>query len=214
MNVRTIRIRGIRLLLVAACLGLWFWTQSLIGRRPVPVCGIVDWTHQVSGVGHAYLLSHPAFTNGLLIVSSLAIDLLGVYLMAYGVFGPTIRPFLGLILIFILRQLCQALTALPAPQDPIWHSPGFPSLLVTYGVSSDLFFSGHSAIAVFGATELVRFRNGCLRLVGVLVCLFEITVVLVLRAHYFIDVFTGIIVALWVASFVGCLADRLEKLYG
>ena len=33
----------------------------------------------------------------------------------------------------------------------IWRNPGFPSLLVTYGVSNDFFISGHTAIAVLGA---------------------------------------------------------------
>jgi len=32
----------------------------------------------------------------------------------------------------------------------IWHYPGFPSLLVTL-CRNDFFFSGHTAIAVFGA---------------------------------------------------------------
>ena len=32
----------------------------------------------------------------------------------------------------------------------------FPALLVTYGTSTDFFFSGHTSIAVYGATELAR----------------------------------------------------------
>jgi len=49
----------------------------------------------------------------------------------------------------------QAVCALPPPPNMIWHYPGFPSLLVTYHVANDFFFSGHTAIAVFGAIELV-----------------------------------------------------------
>ena len=41
----------------------------------------------------------------------------------------------------------------------IWHDPGFPSFLVTYHVANDFFFSGHTAIAVFGAIELSRMRR-------------------------------------------------------
>src|SRR3989442_6441970 len=41
----------------------------------------------------------------------------------------------------------------------IWRRPGFPSLLVTYGTAGDLFFSGHTAIAVYGGVELVRLRG-------------------------------------------------------
>jgi hypothetical protein len=45
-----------------------------------------------------------------------------------------VRPFLGLVIVLGLRQIMQALVALPAPPNLIWHYPGFPSLLVTYGV--------------------------------------------------------------------------------
>ena len=73
-----------------------------------------------------------------------AIDaLLGSWL-----FGGSVRPFLGLVLLMALRQLVQSLCPLPAP-GMIWHYPGFPSLLVTYRVANDFFFSGHTAIAVF-----------------------------------------------------------------
>jgi len=37
--------------------------------------------------------------------------------------------------------------------------PGIPSLLVTYGTATDLFFSGHTAIAVFGCVELARMAD-------------------------------------------------------
>src|SRR5262249_11448638 len=125
-----------------------------------------------------------------------------------GTFGPTIRPLLGLILVFVLRQLCQALTALPPPGgDPagvIWRYPGFPSLLVTYGVSNDLFFSGHTAIAVFGAIELGRLGRYWW-LAAVLLIVFEVATVLVLWAHYTMDVYAGAVTAVCMAL----LADRL-----
>jgi hypothetical protein len=49
----------------------------------------------------------------------------------------------------------------------IWHDPGFPSLLVTDHVANDFFFSGHTAIALFGALELSRFRRNWLTAVAV-----------------------------------------------
>jgi len=75
-------------------------------------------------------------------------------LLVRWLFGPSVRPFLGLVLLLGLRQIMQAICALPAPPNMIWHYPGFPSLLVTYNVGNDFFFSGHTAIAVFGGIEL------------------------------------------------------------
>jgi membrane-associated phospholipid phosphatase len=93
----------------------------------------------------------------------------------------------------------------------IWHYPGFPSLLVTYSVAGDFFFSGHTAIAVFAATEIARLKKRWFTALAILVVLFEIVTVLVLRAHYTMDVFTGLIAALWIASFVEKLAAPIDR---
>jgi membrane-associated phospholipid phosphatase len=137
--------------------------------------------------------------------------LLAVFLLLRWVFGSSVRPFLGLFLLMLLRQVVQAFCALPPPPNMIWHYPGFPSLLVTYSVASDFFFSGHTAIAVFAATEIARIRKHWLTAVAILVVLIEIAAVIVLRAHYTMDVFAGAVAALWVAYFVEDLAAPIDR---
>src|SRR5260370_7592093 len=92
-----------------------------------------------------------------------------------------------------LRQLMQAICALPPPPNMIWHYPGFPSLLVTYHVVNDFFFSGHTAIAVFGAIELSRLRRNGLTVLAVLIAIFEVATVLILRAPSTMPLFTRIV---------------------
>jgi hypothetical protein len=145
-----------RALLVALGLAAWFWTQSLIGQRAISGQAIGDELQVLTAPAHQYLLDHPRAANGLLIASSAGIDLFAIFLLGRAIFGPTFRPFIGLLMLFALRQICQALCALPPPEEMIWHNPGLPSLVVTYSVANDLFFSGHTAIAVFGAVELAR----------------------------------------------------------
>lgn len=100
----------------------------------------------------------------------------------------------------------QWLVAIPAPPNAIWHYPGVPSLLVTYNVSNDYFFSAHTAIAVLGITELlIPARKHWLTAIGVLVAVFEIATVLVVRAHYTMDVFTGGVTALYASHLAGRL---------
>src|SRR5262245_47703586 len=135
-----------RAVLVAVGLVAWFWTQSLIGKRPSSASCIGDGLHGLTAPVHQYLIQHPQAADALLITSSAFIDLFALFLFARSIFGPTVRPFLGLMLLFALRQACQSLCALAPPEQMIWHDPGFPSLLVTYGVANDLFFSGHTAI--------------------------------------------------------------------
>jgi hypothetical protein len=196
----------IRLVLVVIGIAAWRWTQSLIGQRP-PVEGVIwDGLHQLTAPLHWFLLENPPWADAVLIVGSAFIDLLGFFLLVWSIIGPTFRPFLGLLILFGMRQICQAVCALPPPEGMIWRDPGFPSVLVTYQVANDLFFSGHTAIAVYGAVELIRLGRRWLIGVAVMVALFEVISVIVLRAHYTIDVFAGIIAALYVAGISAKLA--------
>jgi len=201
-----------KVLFVAAGLGLWFWSQSLIGRRSFPEGTVGDVVHQWTAPLHDYLIDHPRGANALLITSSAVVDLVGVSLLGLSIFGRSVRPFLGLFLLFALRQICQGLCALPAPEEMIWHTTGVPTLLVTYGVSTDLFFSGHTGLAVLGAVELTRTGKKSLAWIGVAIAVFEALTVLILRAHYTMDVFTGAVTALFVAQVAGQIAPWCDRL--
>ena len=201
-----------RSLLVVAGLGAWFWTQRLIARRAFPDGRIgdrlLDWTAPWNRSLHA----HPRRADALLLATSAVIDGLGIFLVARAILGPTVRPFLGLALLFALRQICQGLCALPAPEGMIWRDPGFPSLLVTYGTSNDLFFSGHTALAVYGSLELALALGGAgAAVLGVAIVLVEAAAVLILRAHYTMDVFAGAVTALWVWTAASALAPGVDR---
>src|SRR3954468_3277320 len=175
------RLWLLRLGLVVVSLILWFWTQSLLGSRPVPV-KIGDSLHDLTASTNSYLLSHPNAANRLLIASSAVIDMLGIFILASTIVGRSITPFLGLMMLFALRQIIQALCPLPLPNGMIWRYPGFPSLLVTYSVPNDLFFSGHTAIAVLGACVLAKVLPKPIGIpLGLLIAFFEITTVILLR---------------------------------
>ncbi len=203
------KLRVLRLLLIAAALGVWFGTQALLAQRPLPTKGISDRLFSLTASANAYFAAHPGAANSLLIVTSAMIDLLGLFLLLGSILGRTIRPFLGLLILFMLRQVCQAIVALPAPEGMIWHNPGFPSLLVTYATAGDFFFSGHTAIAVYGAVELGRVRRW-LGALGATIAMFLTAVVIVLRVHYTMDIFAGIVAALWVAAIVPRLAPPVD----
>jgi len=202
----------LRFLVTGIVLALWFWTQSLIGARTAPTSGIGDALHNLTAGLNAYFAQNTGAANALLIVSSALIDALGLFLLGRWLFGGSVRPFLGLFLLMTLRQVMQAVCALPPPPNMIWHYPGFPSLLVTYHVANDFFFSGHTAIAVFGAIELSRLRRKWITVLASLIVIFEVATVLVLRAHYTMDVFTGIVAALWVAHFSESVSPRIDRL--
>jgi len=201
---------ALRAAFIALGLAGWFWTQKRIARRAFPEGRIGDRILDLTEPLNRLLWEHPRWADGLLIVTSAIIDLLGIFVVALAILGQSIRPFLGIALLFALRQMCQGLCALPAPDRMIWRNPGFPSLLVTYGTSNDLFFSGHTAIAVYGSLELAHLGGPVAAAVGVAIVLLEAATVLVLRAHYTMDVFTGAVTALWVWTVAAMLAPGVD----
>jgi hypothetical protein len=180
---------AIRLVGTAAALAIWFWTQSLIGtpvflesesamacRLPRPrrtsICKRIHsrQTRCSSSVRQSSICWASSF---------------------YRSGSSERRPGPALVIALGLRQIMEALVALPAPPNAIWHYPGFPSLLVAYGVPNDYFFSGHTAIAVLGVTEIARLGRSWVTALGVGIVVFEVLTVLILRAHYTMDVFTA-----------------------
>jgi hypothetical protein len=207
-----------RIAAIAVSLGIWFWSQWMLARR-TPIVNqdggvICDGVHQLTAIINRRLLAHPRQANLLLISSSMVIDFLGMYLLGSAVFGPTIEPFLGLLILFALRQMSQAFCPLPAPIGMIWRKPGFPTLLVTYGTSNDLFFSGHTAIAVYGAAVLATALGPPGIILGCAIVAFEISAVLVLRAHYTMDVFAGALAALYVHRLAMEWAPAVDRWIG
>lgn len=213
MTIAPWPVIGVRAGFVVIGIFAWYVTQALLAKRVPKVAyevPLTDGLHVLTRRMHQRYGTNIAAGNRLLIVSSLVIDLLGAYLLGSAIFGVSIRPYLGLVMLFALRQICQMLCPLPVPAGMVWRYPGVPAILVTYGTANDLFFSGHTAIAVYGAATLAGHWGAWGLALGLAVALFEAITVLVLRAHYTMDVFTGIVCALWVYSLSGNLAPAMD----
>jgi len=191
---------GLRAAVIAGALVAWFWTQSLIARKSARKEGIGDVVHELTASWHRYFATNKRAANAALITSSIFIDLFGLSLIGAAIFGPTFAPFLAVLIVFGLRQICQGLSTLPPPPGIIWRNPGFPALLVTYDVGNDFFFSGHTALAVLGAIEAAYLAPPWLAVIAACIALGEVVIVLVLRAHYTLDVLAGAMAAFLAAE--------------
>lgn len=202
----------IKISFIISGIALWLFTQKLLGQRKMNSEGhIGDWIHIWTEKYTDYLHAQPRVANGLLISSSFIIDALGVFLIVQSLIGDSVRPFLAVLVLFCLRQVNQAVTVLPLPEKMIWRDPGVPSLFVTYGVSNDLFFSGHTALAVLGALEIAQLGGGFFMFLACAIVIFEAAAVLLLRAHWTMDVFAGAVTALWVHGVVSSFAPVVDK---
>lgn len=206
-------LMAVRAGLVAVGILAWFGSQKFLAKRVPAIANpqpLTDGVHLATARWHARYAKNVAAGNRLLISSSLVIDLLGAWLIFQAVCGASVRPYLGLVVLFALRQVCQVLCPLPPPAGMVWRYPGVPAVLVTYGTANDLFFSGHTAIAVYGAAMLGHHYGAWGVALGIAVAVFEVVTVLVLRAHYTMDVFTGAVCALWVYSLSGDWAPWVD----
>lgn len=206
----------LKLALIVGGTAFWLYTQKQLGKRAEALAksghsGIYDLLHALTERHNGYFNRSPRAANFLLISSSLIVDALGIFLIAETLFGKTLEPFLGLLILFGLRQLNQASTILPVPKGMLWRDPGFPSLFVTYGVSQDLFFSGHTALAVYGALEIMKLGPLFLWL-GLSVIAYEVTAVILLRAHWTMDVYAGAVSAYCVSVLVHAIAPRVDAI--
>ena len=200
----------IRLGIVVLALGAWHWTQILIARKSTPRHGLGDLVHDLTARWHGWLSINDRAANRLLIVSSFFIDALALSVIALAVFGGSFAPFIALLILFGLRQLSQAICTLPPPPGMIWRHPGCPSLLVTYAVGNDFFFSGHTALAVLGALELAHVGPVWLGIGVALIAAGEMATVLVLRAHYTLDVIAGAAVAFFAFHIAGNVSPAID----
>jgi len=191
-----------RVLLIFGSLALWFLSQRMIGARSVKDGAIYDHMHVLTAAWNAWLHRNPGHANALLIVTSLCVDAATLFVLIYAVVGPSFMPFWGLFALFLLRQLSQAAVALPLPQGVIWRDPGFPSLFVTYGVGNDFFFSGHTALAVYGAMQIATLHIPSLTALAYVIAALQALAVIVLRAHWTMDVIAGVFAAIAVGILV------------
>ena len=198
---------AIRLMMIIAGLSIWFGTQALLGSRSGTENKVGDGLHEWTAAANEFLHENSYWSTFLLCGSSAIVDFSALLLVIKFIFGSSLRPYLALLILFLTRQVCQALVTLPSPEGMIWYDPGFPSLFVTYYVTNDLFFSGHTGIVVLAAVELFQVNNRMSKLLGVLLVALQISALIVLRAHYTMDIFAGAIMAL----LTGVIADWIVK---
>jgi hypothetical protein len=81
------------------------------------------------------------------------------------------------------------------PDGYLWDYPGFPSLFVSYIKSNDFFYSGHVGLPVLQICELYKIKKYNWIPISVFIVILEFFTMIVLRGHYTVDLFAGIIIA-------------------
>jgi len=198
-------------LLVLLSIGIYLYIQRIIGMMPIPICSITDQIHIWSEPVNSYLFTHIFTRNMILIFMNSVLDVLSLFILFITIWKRDIRPFLIFFIFFFLRQILQLLVKLPIPDQILWIYPGFPSLLQTYHVSSDFYFSGHTGTSLIAALELSYFKIPWLTGLGFAICAFQAIMVIIMRIHYTMDVFTAIMTVFCFTKFARQVAPRINS---
>ena len=153
-----------------------------------------DGLHWWTESANLYFQEHSTERDAIVIATSLIIDtLLFNFAYRYTLWGCTWRPFVFVMLFYGFRTFCQAIFLMRYPDGLTWSYPGFPSVVVPYVNSSDFFFSGHLGILTFLLLENRESKDTLMTWVSVVSIAFEFWMMVVLRAHYTIDLISGVV---------------------
>lgn len=164
---------------------------------------------------NGWFAKHNDAKDTVLIISSFVIDLLLLSLLfRFMLYGISWRPVICLGMFYAFRAFIQTIFIMTYPDKEIWEYPGFPSFAVSYEMSSDFFFSGHVGVVTMLALENREADRPILMWIAIMSIFIEFCVMLFLRGHYTIDLYTGIIVGHYTWILSGKLSPYIDRKLG
>ena len=183
-----------RMFVLLLALIVWHLTQTFLMSDIIAKQKIIDRSHDFVFFKtiNDFMKEHTEFTRYNFILTSLLIDINVVYICIKYLMGGNRRSIFIFFVGLILRQICQFTNRLPTPNDMIWFHPGIPSMLVTYYVQNDFFFSGHTYVAFCAGLEIISSKNFWAKFYGILFIVYEIMLIITTNSHYFMDVYGAV----------------------
>lgn len=180
---------------------------NMVTPEHVPEC-IRDEAHEATLPITEFLAQNEVYRNALIIIASLLLDICAFTLaMRFVFYDKNYKMGLAGISFYIFRGLLQSVFFMKFPSNYIWGHPGIYSVTVPYAPANDFFFSGHVGICTICFIHFKRSNMKFMTRFAFVTLLVEFFTLLVTRAHYFIDLVTGMIVA----HYIYLVADWIEE---
>jgi PAP2 superfamily C-terminal len=162
-----------------------------VEKLPKAVC-LYDRLQNWTGPFNSFLLKSTIARKLSIFLTSFYIDCIVVYCMWIWVkSAKNPRLLFSLFLFYGGRAICQAIFSFQFPAGVAFDYPGFPSLMVPYGYTSDFYFSGHVGFLVILSLELNHWKSRALMIINWVAVILVGLVLLISRGHYSIDLFIG-----------------------
>ena len=111
-------------------------------------------------------------------------------------FWNTTRLVVAMLFFYPLRSVVQSLFLIRRPVGFLWFAPGVTSITVPYFDTNDFYYSGHVGGSTLVTAEYASTGWSGMMLTGMFIVVNEWIMLMLLRTHYFIDLITGLAVAL------------------
>ena len=168
-----------------------------------------DYTFRWTAAVNDFLSHRPLLTDRYIIFCSFLMDvmLISVF-VSWLIYWKSFRVILTYLLFFGVRSQIQNNFLMPRLPGFLFRYPGFPSVAVPYHDSNDFYYSGHVGTCFILVLETGAKKWRRAQLACILIMINQWVMMMFLRAHYFMDMVTGLIVA----HYMHILAEKLSYL--
>jgi len=181
--------------------------HDLANPGHVPEC-IRDEMHEMTRPIAIFLGENPFYRNTMIILASCLMDMNVVILSVRWFFFEKNFKLLMIVTAFYgFRGFLQKMFFMKFPDDYVWGHPGLFSLSVAYAPANDFFFSGHCGMCTICLIHFRRTGRKLMQKISLFAIVYQFFTLLVTRAHYFIDLVVGIIIA----HYIYLIFDWIEE---
>jgi len=183
----------------------------------VPEC-LTDLSHEVTQPINKWLSQNNGAKYALIIISSLFVDLTVLICAAtWIIYAKNMRLIFAVATYFCFKIFLQEVFYFRFPDGFLWEYPGFPSLVVPYYKADDFFFSAEIGLCMIALLEFRTRKMTLMKFFTAFTIIFECFVFISTRAHYVIDLTTGVVAGhyfYWVGTWVDDAWRRRSKRNG
>eukprot|EP00340_Litonotus_pictus_P000490 CAMPEP_0170517810 /NCGR_PEP_ID=MMETSP0209-20121228/3668_1 /TAXON_ID=665100 ORGANISM="Litonotus pictus, Strain P1" /NCGR_SAMPLE_ID=MMETSP0209 /ASSEMBLY_ACC=CAM_ASM_000301 /LENGTH=269 /DNA_ID=CAMNT_0010803157 /DNA_START=207 /DNA_END=1016 /DNA_ORIENTATION=+ len=169
---------------------------------------VFNWTRDY----HMIFRNNETWLNTLLIIAGLFMDfsLIAGFLF-WGFRFRSWRMAVSLSLTYIVRGLIQEIYVMGHHEEYLFRYPGFLALTVPYYKTHDYFYSGHVSSPLVVGVEFWKNKYRKIGLFCFFISFFESVMMILVRGHYSIDLYAGVIFSLYFCRISEPIAYYLDK---
>jgi len=148
----------------------------------------------------------------LLILSSNSLDFLVFFVFIhFTLYCNSCKLILSLGMFYILRLFIQKLLIFSYYDIYLFDYPGFWSFTVPLFRASDFFYSGHVGVCFLSAYYLYTHKVWTVFIISVFILFLEAYTLIILRAHYCIDIIFGFFIAHYISIVNNTLVNLIDN---